>query len=280
MFNNSSIYSESWCRTVFANRNQAYGAYDLRKIMERNTLLGLLLTTTMVTGAAMFVSMKAHGGPIPPNINLLPPATEDTTVIEFTGFKPETAGPSAAEVAPPEPPATTEPETTTSEPSDLANIKIVKNVEESDKKVPTNEASTPSTNPAPAIVPSTSTATTGTNNTGGTGTGGGGKENYVVTAEVMPEFPGGEKALMRFLATNTTYPEKAKAIDMEGTVYISFIVEKNGEVSSVKVARQVFKALDDEATRVIKSLPVWKPGLQNGQPVRVQYTVPIRFKLS
>ena len=97
--------------------------------------------------------------------------------------------------------------------------------------------------------------------------------------EVDPEFPGGEEALYKYLAENIKYPEKAKNNKVEGRVYITFVIEKDGTVSDAKVLRSVNEELDAEALRVINAMPKWKPGMQQGVPVRVQYNIPITFKL-
>ena len=97
--------------------------------------------------------------------------------------------------------------------------------------------------------------------------------------EVDPEFPGGEEALYKYLAENIKYPEKAKNNKVEGRVYITFVIEKDGSVSDAKVLRSVNEELDAEALRVINAMPKWKPGTQRGVPVRVQYNIPIYFKL-
>ncbi len=101
----------------------------------------------------------------------------------------------------------------------------------------------------------------------------------VVVAQIMPEFPGGEVALRAFLARNIKYPEVALQTGVSGKVYVRFVIETNGEVSSVQIARGVDPALDTEAIRVVSKLPKWRPGIQDGRLVRVTYTVPIHFQI-
>ncbi len=100
---------------------------------------------------------------------------------------------------------------------------------------------------------------------------------YVV--EQRPEFPGGEAALFKYLEEHTKYPEPAKENGVTGTVYVQFIIDKDGKVTDVKVVRGVDPYLDKEAVRVVKSMPRWKPASQRGKPVRVIFQVPIRFEL-
>lgn len=97
--------------------------------------------------------------------------------------------------------------------------------------------------------------------------------------EEMPSFPGGKGALMSYLNGNTKYPVVAQENGVQGKVIISFVVERDGSISDVKVARSVDPSLDREAQRVVKSMPRWTPGKQNGQTVRVKYNVPVVFRL-
>jgi protein TonB len=97
--------------------------------------------------------------------------------------------------------------------------------------------------------------------------------------ENMPEFPGGELALRKFIAENVRYPEMAKENDIQGTVYVRFVVDTDGSVKNVEVIRGVDPLLDKEAIRVIQSLPKWKPGKQRGKAVKVSHSVPIKFAL-
>ena len=97
--------------------------------------------------------------------------------------------------------------------------------------------------------------------------------------EEMPSFPGGQGALMSYLASNIKYPVVAQENGVQGRVIVSFVVERDGSISDVKVARSVDPSLDREAQRVVKSMPKWKPGKQNGSAVRVKYTVPVVFRL-
>lgn len=97
--------------------------------------------------------------------------------------------------------------------------------------------------------------------------------------EEMPEFPGGEAALRRFIANSIKYPQIAQENGIQGKVFVQFVVERDGRVSNASIARGVDPSLDREALRVVNSLPNWKPGKQRGKPVKVSYTVPINFVL-
>ncbi|NQV52517.1 MAG: TonB family protein [Flavobacteriales bacterium] len=105
------------------------------------------------------------------------------------------------------------------------------------------------------------------------------EEAILSFVEEMPSYKGGEPALMQYLGESLKYPGIAKDLDVQGIVYVRFVVEANGAISEVSVVRGVFGALDEEAIRVIKAMPDWNPGQQNGRNVRVYYTIPIRFEL-
>ena len=105
-------------------------------------------------------------------------------------------------------------------------------------------------------------------------------ENKVFdVVEQMPSFPGGNAALMKYLSENVKYPVVAQENGVQGRVVVSFVVEKDGHITDVKVVRSVDPSLDKEAARVVRSMPSWIPGKQNGSAVRVKYNVPVSFKL-
>lgn len=97
--------------------------------------------------------------------------------------------------------------------------------------------------------------------------------------EQMPSFPGGDAALMEYLSKNIRYPVVAEENGVQGRVILTFVVERDGSITDVRVVKSVDPSLDKEATRVIKSMPNWIPGKQNGATVRVKYTVPVTFRL-
>ena len=105
-------------------------------------------------------------------------------------------------------------------------------------------------------------------------------EEFFMVVENMPEFPGGDLGLMKFIQKNVRYPAIAKEYNITGKVYISFIVDKQGGVTNVKIVRGVDKNLDAEALRVVSLLPKYKPGKQRGKAVRVMFTIPINFTLN
>ena len=97
--------------------------------------------------------------------------------------------------------------------------------------------------------------------------------------EVMPVYPGGMEGLIKYLSENISYPKDAKEQQISGRVLITFVIEKDGSVTEVTTVKSEFPSLDEEAVRVVKGMPNWKPGMQKGKAVRVKYTLPISFSL-
>lgn len=112
------------------------------------------------------------------------------------------------------------------------------------------------------------------------------EEEEVAEAEIFtvveesPSFPGGDAARIKFLQENIVYPQMARESGIQGTVYVTFVVERNGNVTDVRVLRGIGGGCDEEAVRVIKAMPKWNPGKQRGKPVRVQFNMPIKFTLA
>ena len=107
------------------------------------------------------------------------------------------------------------------------------------------------------------------------------KEPIYTVVEQDPEFPGGMEKLYQFIAANIKWPESDVEHNCQGKVFVTFVIEKDGSVNNPKIIRDPCpdKGFGDEALRVVKLMPKWKPGLQRGKPVRVQYNLPINFTL-
>lgn len=106
------------------------------------------------------------------------------------------------------------------------------------------------------------------------------EQQIFTVVESMPSFPGGEAARIKYLAENIKYPQMARESGIQGRVFVTFVVEKDGSVTDVKVLRGIGGGCDEEAIRVIENMPKWNPGKQRGKPVRVQFNMPILFKLN
>lgn len=105
------------------------------------------------------------------------------------------------------------------------------------------------------------------------------KDPIPILVETMPEYPGGEKAMYKFISKKLKYPKKARRKEIEGRVYVQFIIDKKGNVTKAKVLKGIGYGCDKEALRVVNKMPKWKPGTQRGKPVPVKFTLPFSFKL-
>jgi len=97
--------------------------------------------------------------------------------------------------------------------------------------------------------------------------------------EKMPAYPGGERAMLAFLSENIRYPAKARLNNVQGTVVVQFIVLEDGKLDQPAVVRSIGSGCDEEVVRVVNEMPLWEPGMQDGVPIKVRYTLPVRFKL-
>jgi len=104
-------------------------------------------------------------------------------------------------------------------------------------------------------------------------------DSIFTIVETMPEFPGGQEALMKYMIDNIKYPEEAKKENIQGRVFVEFVIDKTGQVTKSQIIRGLNKLLDQEALRVVKSMPKWKAGEQSGEKVDVRWILPIVFKL-
>jgi protein TonB len=105
-------------------------------------------------------------------------------------------------------------------------------------------------------------------------------DEVFVKVDIMPEFPGGMDDLSYFFFTHLKYPDDAKNAKIEGTVFVSFIVDETGKVKNVRVIRGVSPSLDKEAVRVASQMPNWSPGKHNGKNVKVEFNLPVKFALA
>lgn len=264
---------------VFAGRNQEYGAYVLRKKYSKHVVRASIAAVAILLLLVFYPLIASSLS------NLLKSTQEDDLLLkEVILAEPPPLDPETPPPPPPPPPAT---------PPPTATIKFVPPVVKKDKDVEQEEEVVP-----PDIPEDVAIATVTQEGEKFTGI----EEvveappppepepeapkedvNKVYTfVEQQPEYPEGTAALMKWIASNLTYPAIARENGIEGTVYVGFVVEKNGAITDVTVKRGVVggKVLDDEAVRVVKQMPKWKPGKQNGREVRVLFTLPVKFKLS
>ena len=262
-----NIFSKNWTEIVFADKNKGYGAYYLRNIYNDTITRSALIAITF--------SVLAIGVPkLVEWISGRMDNSEKVKVIEVTNLM---APPPIDKNEPPPPPPPPEPP-----PPLKTTVKFVQPVVVEDDKV---------VDEPPPTVEELKDVEVGTKTQEGdpNGVEAGLEESPVVEAppaiftivEQMPQFPGGESELVKYLQKNIRYPAMERENNVTGTVFLTFVVGPEGVISDIKVLRGVSGGpnLETEAIRVIKSMPQWKPGKQNGKAVSVQYNLPVRFSL-
>ena len=261
------IFSSEWCEIIFEEKNQKYGAYSLRKGSAKRHIYGLIITC--------FVFLV--GFSLPGLIERFAPKRieRDVTVRTLSDLnleKPKEQENILKELPPPPPP--------------LRNtIKFTPPVIKPDEQVAEEEE--------PKLqqeVIETKAAIGTVNFDKGTDDvaaplptddkqiSGEGDVPFMVV-EQMPEFPGGERALLRWLNKNVKYPALAAENGISGRVTVQFVVDSQGAISQIKILGGIGGGCDEEAIRVVSSMPKWKPGKQGGRPVRVYFVLPIKFTL-
>lgn len=258
---------------LFENRNKDYGAYELRKTYQKTISKSVLFGVSAFFGLTIttyiFAHQKEEGKelqtvivnltnipeekpePAPPKEEPKPePPKEQVKSVEFEPVVPVNDEKDIIE----SPPPTTE---------ELAGAKI-----STETKSGVEDDGTIFSAP-PAETPTTETVVTEMK-----------EDNTVFTSvEVSPSYVGGMAEMYRFLSKNINYPSAAQRSNIEGRVFISFVVEKDGSITGVEVLKGLGFGCDEEATRVVKMMPKWNAGKQNGNPVRVKFTIPVSYKL-
>jgi len=264
------LYNPEWLELVFDNRNKEYGAYDLRQHYARNMVMAMALTFSGI--ALLFgVGMIFHISPHQDNqrtIDVVHPVT--------------IAPPPAEAIKKPDPPAPAKPLKAQPATPPVAITRDVPPIVVDDSKAqdpPKNSE----LNGAIGLVTSKGAPTTNAPVEAPPGPPAAPDPDKVYTPagiDVMPMPVGGEAAWMKFLSRNLRYPQAAQEDGVSGRVYMSFIVEKDGSLSNISVERAAGHGFDEEAARVLKLAKAWKPGMQNGQAVRVKYIIPINFQFT
>ncbi len=279
------LSSREWCDLVFEGKNKDFGAYVLRTESPKRhnkavlyTLLGAILLVGIIIGTVTVNNILAERA-------LRDQAEQEEVIVDMNTEEPEDE-PEQEKLEQPKPEVLPEEVLNTVKVTELAivqddQVKKEDEIKTQDELKETETAFGQKDNDK------------GTEDRNVTRTL---KEEVVVEKKVEPEkkaepeqifksveqpptFPGGEAALMKYLSSHIQYPTMAQENNVQGRVVVQFVVEKDGHVGEVKVVRSVDKDLDREAVRVCKSLPKFTPGRQNGQAVRVWYTLPVNFKL-
>lgn len=274
MARNIQLNSTDWCDIVFTGKNKSYGAYALRQSSSKRHILAFLVVL-------IFVGVVAG---LPSFLNAVNPPKEyvqnvtdiytigklDDPVQEEPIVEPSTT--------PPPPPIIDSQKFT---PPAITSDDMVEESREllSQEELNSNRVQI-------------SIETVNNGNTEGVDIAEIRREQRQITnqppqepnkvfdiVEVMPQFPGGNSELMRYLGTNIKYPTIAAENGIQGRVVLKFVVSKDGSISNIQIVRSLDPSSDKEAIRVIKGMPKWIPGMQNGHPVAVYFTLPVLFKL-
>lgn len=268
-----NLHREEWLDVIFDQRNKSYGAYEMRRQSDANTSKSLLYAGTFFI--LLFLSPRIISlikGTVPEEV---PTSQVEVVVAPPPAINPETPPPPAVE-----PPAARQDQVKFLPPVVLPDPMVrdiespqIKDLQDADPGQKT-VAGTPDADiviietvgdgpkqAAAAVVDDTQVY-----------------ENAIL--EVPPTFPGGMDKFYKYLNRSIKYPPMAAENNIQGKVFVSFVVEKNGALTDIRVIRSLGGGTDEEAVRVLKASPTWIPGVQNGKQVRVKYNIPISFNLS
>lgn len=266
------ILKQEWIDVVFSSRNKAYGAYELRRDNSKNTVKALVIAIVLfVFIISLPTIINKIKGLIPKpdqkvkitDVVLLPPPPVDQTK-KPPPPPPEPPKPKVDQVRFPPPVVKPDNEVREKEPPTVKELQVADPGQKDQKGDPNADIriDEPVGNSDIKQVVEAD-------------------PNQIFTSvEQVPEFPGGLDKFGAYLGKSIRYPAVARENGTQGRVIVTFVVEKDGSLTDIKVTRGIGSGCDEEAVRVLKNSPKWKPGIQNGRPVRVQYSVPISFTLA
>jgi len=258
-----ALAHRNWDDMVFENRHKEYGAYSIRQAYSRNVAIGFAITAT----AALLVIILPRLLPSASAENVLPEKKVRALEIQPQIYRIE-----EKKVVP---------KVAAAKRSDNLAVRVTH--DEVTKPTPTVEEQSQALS---SITTDEGDGAVGFSDGGDVGVPDAPVEQIVTTPKVfdiveqMPAYEGGMEAMARFISRNIKYPAAAKRIDVQGTVFVSFIINYAGKVTEVKVIRGIMTECDNEAARVIGAMPGWKAGIQNGIPVSVRMVLPIKFSLN
>ncbi|MCI0920607.1 energy transducer TonB [Sphingobacterium rhinopitheci] len=291
MFGKLNIFKKEWLDVVFENRNKAYGAYQLRKLGPKATNTAVLIVTAVVAAFSIpqVFNLKLFSGNEAPKEEIA--FTEEVTLEDLAEQLPEEEE---------KPPVQEEaPKIAESKPAlDVVALPEIKPVPK-EKAVETEVATVEeATDKKKLIGPvamkgmkggsvttegkwgSKDVAGSATGSTKGVEGGTGSADQIFESVEIQPEPPGGMGAFRTWIGNNYQYPQGAIDQGVKGTVQVSFVVEKDGSLTDIKVLRDLSYGTGQAAITLLKKAKKWSPGIQNGRPVRVAYTLPIKLDLT
>lgn len=270
------LNSPEWRDIVFEGKNQKYGAYYLRSTSSKRHIVAFFVVL-------LFVAIVAA---LPAFLKAVTPEKDNYGGIDETITMADLSAPEEIEEPPVEIPPETPPPPPLKETVQFTPP-VIKEVVNEEKEMKTQEelVEKKEVQISVATVTGPNTSATGVDiadlkkdqrDMVGKGPV---QEKPFTSVEQMPQFPGGDAELMKYIGSNLKYPTIAAENGVEGRVVIQFVVSKDGSISDVKVVRSLDPSCDKEAQRVVRSMPKWIPGKQNGRAVAVYYTLPVLFKL-
>ncbi len=258
-----AVVARTWEDVVFENRNQAYGAYVLRKVYGKNVFYGLIITAVVLLIIMFFPAIVEFfkGEEVvekaPPKKLVYTELSAPPPIDKPKPPPPQIQLPKLQKVIKFVPPKVVKEEVV----EEIPTIEEIKQNEVAAVEVE-GDAEVVFEEPVEQVVVEED------------------DNKIFMVVEQQPEFEGGYEAMMNFIRKNMRYPASARRMGIDGTVYVSFVVGKDGTINDVKVLRGISADCDKEAVRVVQSMPPWKPGKQNGKPVFVRFNLPIKFKLN
>jgi periplasmic protein TonB len=251
---------ESLEEIVFKNRNKEYGSYILRKKYRKYLTISFIIGLLVIISAAAYPLINAYL-----NKEKLLREKEKSVTAEMLNMPKEDLPPPPP---PPPPPEALVEKVKFTAPKVVEDTNVESDFGKQDllaqkgnTEVPTEEVQVEEKEVKTQVIEQKVEA-----------------EVFLIVEE-PPTFPGGDAALYKWLGENLKYPEEAKELGIQGRVFVSFVVEPDGSPSNVVVKRGIGGGCDEEAIRIVKAMPKWAPGKQRGQPVRVQFNLPIKFTL-
>ena len=271
-----NLYKTQWLDLVFKNRNKEYGAYALRLNNSATTIKAFVTANLIFVGAILgpyIVSKLNFDSPV----TVVEPRKETPVKISHIKQIP-------IEIPKSTPPPSLKPKTEQPAPKTIKYTQMVvapaaEVTEEPPTQIQIATSVVGSSNSEGELSTSNLPITTGSGNSNSGVASDENKIHDFVSIQKYPEFPGGQSAFAKYLSKNLRYPGTARENNIQGKIILSFVIEKNGQLSNIKVLRGIGGGCDEEAVRVLKKSPAWTPGVQNERSVRVAYTIPINFQM-
>lgn len=271
----SDIFSQGWLDVIFEGRNKQYGAYVLRRDASKQAAFALFIASTVFIISLLVPLIKSRI--FSDVIQSIPEPFEKAHIIEL-------APPPPIDKFLPEPPASPRPAPRISQVR-MPPPKVV--AENQVTEEPPSATELKLVDPGSQTVEGNPNATIHIDIPSGTGQidariteGGGAIDEPFRSVEVEPSFPGGMEAFLKYVQKNYRYPDRAVLQGVKGKIILTFIVERDGSLTDIKIVRDLKFGTGEEAVRLLKASPKWSPGIQNGREVRVAYTLPIFLDIS